>query len=157
MRKCRFILLLIVLSLSAQTSHAQGFVLGMLLGASMSSGDSISGGSNPSVIYEAPLVSLRLKDPLEVKMESSRGIYFLKSVGVDREHVGAGKTLKQLISSVNGELLSGGIEILQVSKVVSPSNPSAAYIWITYTEKSNMLTLEELQRLQKEQKASKKK
>lgn len=134
-----------------RAAYAQaGFVLGMVLGSSMSGGDEVIGSGNANILYVMPRAAERVKDPLKIRLRSTDILWFAvdqsKSEFRNDRYTG-GMHLRQIFARVEPNTES--FEVLQVMRVFHPQHVSGASVWFAYTEKENVIPLKNLPKSKK--------
>lgn len=116
--------------------YGSGFLSGVAAGVIIAGSNSGGGGEGTGgIIYEAPFVKERLKNPLIVKMAS---LYFNPYDGKN------GKTLYELFYEALGvgrcrdSQNHHQYEILQIVRVFRGDSPESGGVWFLYTEKNNL-------------------
>lgn len=125
-----FLFAVVILSISTPGAHAQvSFLLGAGAGAVLSGGERrIPGDVNGNVIYIAPIVSERVKDPLSVK--------FARYDFWDEDQNGMSLSSMFKIVEPNAEVY----EVLEVTRVIKRANQGRAFFWFAYIEKKFIIS-----------------
>ena len=119
---------LIVLSQFAVAEASGGFLLGFIVGNSLSHGSSSNGGTDSGVIYVAPFLGERIGgNALQIRQTAL-------TVWNYPNNSAEAPTLQELFN--NRVKNSNTYEILQVVRVFHGSDPSTVSFWFSYIEKS---------------------
>lgn len=135
-----FLVLMLGFGVTAPMRAEGGFLLGAVTGALLFGGDDVTVGSSSSILYTAPRVSERVKDPLKMKMVATDNSSFTKDCYGPCDVVN-GKSIEDMFYILVKD--GSKYEILQVVRIFSNSSNSAASIWFTYIDKSFMIPLNE--------------
>lgn len=122
---------------SMQVAQAQAsFLLGMLLGSAMS-GDVVQGSEgNPNLVYVAPRVAERVKDPMDLRFVS---------VGFRNDNGLYGMTMRQLFArALPNPKEADKYEVVQIIRIASQGSAYDPYVWFTYIDRSLLIALEKL-------------
>jgi hypothetical protein len=131
MKKALPLLLVVALLIGIPAVSSAGFATGVLVGSALSSSNSSSGEGPSSLLYEAPFVRERIKNPLVVRMVS---VCYYES---DK------KSIYEIFCQALGRDNPQKYEILQVVRAIDGSSPTRAGIWFLYTEKGNLYPVDD--------------
>jgi hypothetical protein len=127
----RIVLVFMLLAAVPAAANAQGFLLGVIVGNTLSGGEqySVSGGS---VLYTASQEVLKKVDPMKVRIATS---------GPDNYQLSVWGT-SRMGSSTLGDVFKNTVRedadryvVLQIVRVIGPSNGYTASLWFLYIEK----------------------
>ncbi len=123
-------------------------IVGFAIGASVSSSDPANAanpdvsGNGGAILYIAPRISERINEPLAVHIASSLSSGF--SDGKERNwyRKWQGSTIQEIFDRTVDH--SDRYVILEVMRVIQPSEVEAAVFWFAYLEKNKVVPLEKL-------------
>ncbi|MDP3958247.1 MAG: hypothetical protein Q8Q36_02155 [bacterium] len=118
-------------------------IIGFAIGSSTSGVNAhpqdVSGGGG-AVLYIAPRISERITEPLAVRIASTPVAGF--SSGTEWKYKWKGTTIQQIFEKTVEK--PEQFVVLEVMRVVSPSDINAATFWFAYLEKDKVVPLERL-------------
>ncbi|MBI2054781.1 MAG: hypothetical protein HYT39_01635 [Candidatus Sungbacteria bacterium] len=116
-----------------------GFAIGSSTSGVNATPQDVSGGGG-AVLYIAPRISERITEPLAVRIASTPVAGFSSDTGWNYKW--KGMTIQQIFEKTvkNPEQFV----VLEVMRVVNPSNTNAATFWFAYLEKHKVVPLERL-------------
>lgn len=113
------------------TVRAEGFVLGVVAGALLS-GDTYYQSGNATALYVANEETLKSADPMAIRQVAVGDCFYNERY---QQYISAHQTLGELFASATKGRKQAERTILQIVRVINPSNVACASIWFTYVER----------------------
>jgi hypothetical protein len=118
-----------------------GFAIGSSTSGAKATPQDVSGGG--AVLYIAPRIAERITEPLSVRIASTPVAGFSSST--DWTYKWKGMTIQQIFEKTVDK--PEQYVVLEVMRVVNPSNPNAANFWFAYLENEKVTPLDKLSSL----------